>query len=401
MGTVRSATGVSGGARRNGGGALIVALVALVVLLPVSLSALAWPGPGPGVVAVVLLALAFVALHGASLLAVRRPVAGFAVASAVMLALVAFPAARDASAAMYPSALAFVLCLAQVAVRRRIPLSAAALGVGVLGAGLIALVEPAFGTPAPGLDPVLLRLGAFLGLTAAVTAAWACGLLIRSSTARADERMRMRVEQAIAEERARISGELHDVVAHAMTVMIAQSEVARAVVREDPGVSERALGVVISTGREALRGMRSIVAAGGSAPIEPIPTLDALPALVDAVRSPMCEAVFTETGDRRPLSAAAMLALHRAIREGLTNAVRHAAPPVRIEVAVTWTAARVIAEISDDGGSGAGDAGLGAGTGLVGLAERIRLAGGEFRAGAGGSGGWSVRVELPVLEGDA
>lgn len=397
MGSVRSATGVSGAARR-GAAALIVALAVLVVLLPVSLSALVWSGPVPGVVAVALIALAFVALHGASLIAVRHPVAGSAVASAVMLALVVFPAARETSAAMYPSSLAYLLCLTQVAAQRRVRLSVVALGIGVVGAALIALVEPAFGVPTRGLDPLLLRGGAFLGLTAAVVAAWACGLLIRSATARAEERARMRVEQAIVEERVRISGELHDVVAHAMTVMIAQSEVARAVVREDPAVSERALGVVVATGREALRGMRAIVRAEGSAPTEPVPTADALPALVEAVRSPACAAVFTETGERRPLPAAVMLALHRTIREGLTNAVRHTAPPVRIEVAVTWTAERVIAEVTDDGGSGPGETGLGTGTGLIGLAERIRLVDGVFRAGPDGSDGWTVRAELPGRE---
>lgn len=398
MGSVRSATKVSG-ARRGGSGALIVALAALVVLLPISLSALAWSSRAPGVV-VALLAVGFAALHGASLLAVRRPVVAFAIASTVMLALVAFPASRDVSAAMYPSTLAYLLCLAQVAVQRRFRVSVAALAVGVAGAGLIAVAEQAFGTPGGGIDPVMLRLGAFAGLAAAVTAAWACGLLVRSAAVQAEERTRMRVGQAIVEERMRISGELHDVVAHAMTVMIAQSEVARAVMREDPATGERALGVVVSTGREALRGMRSIVAEEGSAPNEPIPTPDALPALVESVRSPACEAVFAEDGERRPLSAAAMLALHRAVREGLTNAVRHAGPPVGIAVTVTWTAERVIAEISDDGGSGTGDSGLGAGTGLVGLAERIRLAGGGFRAGPDGSGGWMLRAELPV-RGDA
>ncbi len=391
---MRTRTGRSGGLRRSA--ALIVALTALVILLPISVASLTWSSrqPGPGVL--LLLALGFAALHGSSFLSVSRPLPGFVLASALMLALLLIPAAREASAAMHPSALVYLLCLAQVSARERLRISVPALVVAVLGAGLIALAEPAFGADTA-IDQGLLRLGAFGGLAASATAAWACGLLVRSAAARGEERTRVRVEQAIADERMRISGELHDVVAHAMTVMIAQSEVARALVREQPDDSERALGVVIGTGRDALRGMRAIVTAEGEATTEPIPTPDALPDLVAAVRSPACQADFRETGERRALTAPAMLALHHAIREALTNAVRHTQPPVRIAVQVAWSPVSVVAEVSDDGGAGRSGSDLGTGTGLVGLAERIRLAGGTFRSGRDGSRGWRVRVALPVL----
>ena len=392
---MRTRTGRSGGLRRSA--ALIVALTALVILLPISVASLTWSSrqPGPGVL--LLLALGFAALHGSSFLSVSRPLPGFVLASALMLALLLIPAAREASAAMHPSALVYLLCLAQVSARERLRISVPALVVAVLGAGLIALAEPAFGADTA-IDQGLLRLGAFGGLAASATAAWACGLLVRSAAARGEERTRVRVEQAIADERMRISGELHDVVAHAMTVMIAQSEVARALVREQPDDSERALGVVIGTGRDALRGMRAIVTAEGEATTEPIPTPDALPDLVAAVRSPACQADFRETGERRALTAPAMLALHHAIREALTNAVRHTQPPpVRIAVQVAWSPASVVAEVSDDGGAGHSGSDLGTGTGLVGLAERIRLAGGTLRSGRDGSRGWRVRVALPVL----
>ena len=388
---------------RGGGASLIVALAALVVLLPISLASLAWSTPHPALLVVLGLALGFAVLHGASLLSVRRPVAGFLVASAVMLLLVLIPAARDASAVMHPSAVVYLLCLAQVAARERVRLSVVAWGTGLVGAGMIALAEPTFGSAA-GIDVGLLRLGAFLGLAACATAAWACGLLVRFATSRAEERTAMRVRQAIADERMRINGELHDVVAHAMTVMIAQSEVARALVRERPEVSERALGVVVDTGRDALRGMRAIVAAEGDAPKEPLPTVDSLAELVASVRSPACETRLVEAGARRALAPASALALHRTVREGLTNAMRHALPPVRIEVRVSWAEERVVAEVEDDGGSGRSGSDLGAGTGLVSLGERIRLAGGSLASGAGssagsrsGSHGWLLRAELPVL----
>jgi len=413
-------TGKARNGVRGGSTVLIVALGALVILLPVSLAALAWSTPHAPPLVTTGLALGFVALHAASLFAVRHPRPAFLLASAVMVLLVLIPAARDASAAMYPSAVAYLICLAQVAVRERVRLSLIALAVALVGAGLIAVGEPSFAA-APGTDAGLLRLGAFLGLAASATAAWTCGLLVRSATSRAEERTAVRVQQAIAEERMRISGELHDVVAHAMTVMIAQSEVARALVRERPEVSEKALGVVVDTGRDALRGMRAIVAAEGDAPKEPLPTADSLVELVSSVRSPACAVEFVETGDRRILAPASALALHRAVREGLTNAIRHTLPPVRIEVRLSWSERRVVAEVEDDGGAGRSGSDLGAGTGLVSLGERIRLAGGSLAsgpapaggslasgpapsagagsavAGASGAHGWLLRVELPVL----
>lgn len=405
-GDVRTGKARSGG---RGGTVLIVALAALVLLLPISLASLAWSTPHAAPLVTAGLALSFAALHGASLLAVRHPRPAFLLASAVMLLLVLIPAARDASAAMHPSVVVYLLCLAQVAVRERVRLSVIALAVALVGAGMIAWAEPSFGSgTGSGADVGLLRLGAFLGLAASATAAWACGLLVRFATSRAEERTVVRVQQAIADERMRISGELHDVVAHAMTVMIAQSEVARALVRERPDVSEQALGVVVDTGRDALRGMRAIVAADGDAPKEPLPTADSLAELIASVRSPACAVELAESGERRDLAPAPALALHRAVREGLTNAMRHALPPVRVEVRISWAEGHVVAEVEDDGGSGRSGSDLGTGTGLVSLAERLRLAGGSLVAGPvadvgsgssglAGSRGWLLRVELPVL----
>ncbi|MBD3941140.1 two-component sensor histidine kinase [Microbacterium sp. NEAU-LLC] len=373
---------------------LVTALVVLVVLLPVSLAALAAADPPLDAGTTVMLAGCFIALHAASLVALRFPVAAFAAASLVMLALVVVPSARGAAGAMYPSSIAYLLCLTQLAVRTPPRLSIPGLVTGVIGAGLVALLEPAFGRGSDA-DVALLRLGAFLGLSAAVVAAWAVGLLLRVRAARVEEQTRRRVEQAIADERLRISGELHDVVAHAMTVMMAQSEAARAMMPTRPDDSDRALEVVARTGRDALRGMRAIVAADGGAPLAPQPTPAALDELVSSVRGPACEATLTESGSRRELTPAVALALHHTVREALTNAVRHTIPPVRIDVTLDWGETLVV-RIADDGGAGGAAFDLGAGTGLIGLAERVRLAGGSFAAGPGMPHGWVVRAELPA-----
>jgi signal transduction histidine kinase len=180
-----------------------------------------------------------------------------------------------------------------------------------------------------------------------------------------------------------------------MTVMIAQAEVARAL-RDDAERSDRALGVVIDTGREALRGMRTVVA--DEAPRAPLPTIESLVALVEDMRTPSADVRLVETGTRGRLRPDAAVALHHAVREALTNAVRHAAPPVEVEVRLAWSADGLHAAIVDDGGSGSAPSDLGTGIGLVGIAERVRLAGGALTAGEREPRGWAVTVDLPVAD---
>jgi signal transduction histidine kinase len=329
----------------------------------------------------------YVALHFTTLLAVRHPVVAIVIANAVMCALVLVPGIRAASGAFLPSAAAYLLVIGQVAAQTDRVIRTAALAGGVFGAALIAFTELR-------LDDADLRLGAFVGLAAAISAAWAMGLVLRVRRDQAEERMAARVAQAIADERGRINRDLHDIVAHSMTVMIAQAEVARALHTDDPERADAALGIVVDTGREALRGMRSIVA--DEAPREPLPTIDSLDALLESVRTPSTDVRLTESGTRALLRADAALALHHAVREALTNAVRHNAPPVAIQVQLDWEPQTVRATVRDDGGSGTVSTDLGSGVGLVGISERVRLAGGVLAAERRHPRGWVVTVDLPT-----
>ncbi len=371
---------------------VIVALVVLVVLLPASIATITRTDLRPDAATTAFAIALFAGLHGCSLLATRFPVAAFAGASAMMAALALIPATQQISGVLFPSSVAYLLVLGQVALQCGPLRGLLALSSGIFGAALIAFTEPGFDGP--------LRWGAFLGLTGAVSAAWAVGALLRLRRMQAEERMQASVERAIVEERMRINRDLHDIVAHSMTVMIAQAEVARAVLDDDPARSEHALGIVIGTGREALRGMRSAVAVEGDAPREPLPSLSAIADLVDAVRRPGSEVTFDETGERRLLRPDVALALHHAVREALTNAVRHTTPPVRIDVLLAWSPAGVRATVSDDGGAGParGEAGrdLGTGTGLIGVAERARRAGGTLITRQGSPRGWTVQIDLPA-----
>lgn len=375
---------------------VLVALTAIVILLPASLAVLAQQPPADGVTTA-LLAGAAALLLAAPLAAARHPLVGFAAATAVMAALALLPAAVAASAALYPSGVGYLLCLGQVASRSARPWIASAWASGLFGAALIAFTIPQFGDGVPA--EAGLRIGVFGGLAAAVTAATAVGLLLRARRVRAEERTQARVREAIDAERMRINRDLHDVVAHAMTVMLAQADVARAVLRDDPPRADRALHVVTETGRDALRGMRAAVRAEPDAATRPAASIADLPALVDAVRSPVCDVVLEEQGARRALTAPASLALHHVVREGLTNAVRHTRHPVRITVRLEWSDADVLAVVADDGGAGPTTVDVGGGSGLVGLEERVRSVGGVLTAGPGRGGGWALRARLPVTEG--
>ena len=373
---------------------VLVAVGAIVVLLPASIAALVQMVGSDKAPTTALLVALFTLQLAAPIISARHPLAGFGVATAAMAALALLPPAVEVSAALYPSGVGYLLCLSQVASREPCRWTLVAWGSGIFGAALIALTTLEF--VAGERTDTGLRLGSFAGLAAAVTAAAAVGLLLRARRLQAEERTRTQVRQAIDDERMRISRDLHDVVAHAMTVMIAQTDVARALLHDDPDRADRALATAGDTGREALRGMRSAVRAEPDAAREPAPTLDDLPALVASVRSPVCETTLAESGDRMPLAAPVALALHRAVREGLTNAVRHTQHPVRIAVRLEWEGDAVIARIEDDGGAGAATAGLGSGTGLVGLTERVESVGGKLTAGPRDPRGWALIARLPA-----
>lgn len=363
-----------------------------VMLLPPSLVALAQTGATAAWV--ITAGVLFGCLHVISFFAPRRPRAGFVAASAVMLVLALLPLFAGVSAALYPSAIAYLVSVYQIAARDERRYAYAALAVAVTGSAIVAV------TATDLVDP-LWRVGAFLGLAAANAAAWAFGLVQRMRDARAAEREEERLREVRAAERTRISAELHDVVAHSLTVMLAQAAVARGFLREDADVSERALDIVLDSGRDALRGMRGIVREGAAddgarAPRAPIEGIHALDGLIHAARSPETTIDHEECGERRTLATPVQLTVLSAMREGLTNAIRHTAAPRTVRVRLDWQRTELTMTVDDDGGSGASGAGLGTGTGLLGLAERARLAGGSLESGRRPEGGWRLRVTLPV-----
>jgi signal transduction histidine kinase len=203
---------------------------------------------------------------------------------------------------------------------------------------------------------------------------------------------------AAAGERARIAREMHDVVAHTLSVVVAQADGGRFAAAHDPAAATRALGTISEVGRSALGEMRALLGllrdAGDEAALGPQPSIEDIPALVASTRDGGLDVSFVTTGTPRPLPIGAGLALYRITQEALTNVLKHAGPGPRAYVQLTWEDAAVALTVSDDG-RGAAARDDGDGQGLVGMRERATVFGGTLSAGPRAGGGYLVRATLP------
>jgi signal transduction histidine kinase len=223
------------------------------------------------------------------------------------------------------------------------------------------------------------------------------GLRERARTLEREQALMARL--AVADERARIARELHDVVAHSVSLMVVQAGVARRLLGREPGRPGEALLAVESGGREALTELRRMLglltdeesepAAGGGPP-----GLDRVEALVERMRGAGLPVELRVDGARRDLPPGLDLAAYRIVQEALTNAIKHA-PGARTEVVVRFLERVLELDVVDAGGV-AGPAAPGAGRGLAGMRERVAAHGGELEAGPLPGGGFAVRARLPV-----
>ncbi len=237
--------------------------------------------------------------------------------------------------------------------------------------------------------------------------AWICGFALgqklREGTEakeRAERLEREREEQAriaVAEERARIARELHDIVGHSVSVMTVQAAGVRSLLRPEQEREREALEIIEQTGREALAEMRRLVGVlrrpeEGPA-LAPQPSLEHVEKLVAQARESGLPVKLRVEGDPVQLPAGVDLTAYRLVQEGLTNAIKHARAE-HAEVIVRYGAGRVELTVSDDG-RGDGD-GVKGGNGLVGMRERVSVYGGELDAGPRPEGGFRLRATLPI-----
>jgi signal transduction histidine kinase len=223
------------------------------------------------------------------------------------------------------------------------------------------------------------------------------GDLARERAAQLEREREAEARAAVAEERARIARELHDVVGHSVSVMTVQASGVRRLLREDQEREREALLTVERTGREALAEMRRMVGVlrrPEEAPaLAPQPSLEHVEKLVEQAREAGLPVELRVHGDAVELPAGVDLTAYRLVQEGLTNALKHA-HATRAEVLVDYRDGAIEVTVSDDGtGVGNGDGG---GHGLVGMRERVSVYGGELDAGPQPGGGYRLRARLPV-----
>jgi signal transduction histidine kinase len=199
--------------------------------------------------------------------------------------------------------------------------------------------------------------------------------------------------RAVAEEQARIARELHDVIAHNLSVMVVQPAAADDVFETRPDRAREALRRVEATGRSALAELRQLLGdvRGNGADFTPQPGLDRLDELVREVREAGLNVIVTIDGTPRELPTALDLSAYRIVQEALTNTLKHAHAS-RADVAVRYRDSALDIEVRDNGSGGDG----GSGHGLIGMRERVAVLGGSLSAGTAEDGGFAVAASFPL-----
>jgi signal transduction histidine kinase len=222
----------------------------------------------------------------------------------------------------------------------------------------------------------------------------------RLMTERAHEaelKVQARAAQAAAEERTRIARDMHDILAHAVSLMIVQAEAGAAVVHQDAAKAEAAFDAVADSGRDALtqlRRMLGVLREGDALALSPQPTISELPRLVETVRATKIDVRMVVVGEPRRLPQDTEVAVYRTAQEALTNMVKHSCAE-RAELRLDWAPDALTVRVTDDG-IGLRDNASDSGRGLIGIRERITSCGGSVSTGSGPDGrGFQLLVRVP------
>jgi len=214
---------------------------------------------------------------------------------------------------------------------------------------------------------------------------------------------------AAVAERARIARELHDVIAHNVSVMVVQADGASYTLDADPGRAREALAAISATGRQALAEMRRLLGVlrreeeGGTSERAPQPGIGELGELLDQARGAGLPVSFTVEGEPQALPGGIALTAYRIVQESLTNTRKHAGPVASASVTLRYSEAAVMLAISDDGRGDLGGAAMpgATGHGLTGMRERVAACGGSVAAGPRPGGGFEVVATLPLIPAQA
>ncbi len=233
-----------------------------------------------------------------------------------------------------------------------------------------------------------------------ISGAWGAGRIVRRQNLLLEALTRdqaARERAAVADERARLARELHDVVAHSVSTMVVQAEAGGSLLGRDPAGAREAFDSITSSGRQALGELRRMLgllrSADGESTLDPQPGLAQLQALVGEMRGTGLPVELSIEGKPRLLPAGVDLSAYRIVQEALTNTLKHARP-ARAQVTVRYRADDIELEVLDDGRGSVN--GSQRGHGITGMQERVRLYGGTLETSGRAGGGFSVRARLPA-----
>ncbi|MBP3044996.1 sensor histidine kinase [Arthrobacter jiangjiafuii] len=308
-------------------------------------------------------------------------------------------------------------------------------GLMLAAIGCVLFILRYFGFPyISSTSEVVVYAFSVMAFEAVVLVAWTFGDLARTRRlameALRDHARRLEVERqqerdlAAADERTHIAREMHDIVAHSLSVIITQADGARYASAQDPEIAAKTLATIAETGRGSLREMRrllGVLRGDELASTRPLPSLADVGALVDAVKRAGLEVVVAETGTmRRQLPPGAELTAYRVIQESLTNVLKHAGPGAQAGVDLQWVPRGLEINVHDDGRGAGADVpqsapphpgrpprqapapasgpGAGQGQGINGMAERVALYDGTLHAAPATGGGFRVTAFIPYTE---
>ncbi|ELP65840.1 two-component sensor kinase [Streptomyces turgidiscabies Car8] len=327
----------------------------------------------------------------------RKPVAAFATIAAVFVLQWALGAALRADIALFVA----LYSLALHGWLRQLPWACAVM------AGAIALVAVRASSAVSVWDALFFLLST-------ATAALALGLMVRIRRAQLaglrDRAARLEIERdqrsrlATATERTRVAREMHDIVGHNLSVIITLADAGAYATDIAPERGKEALQLIGDTGRQALGELRRVLGVlreaadgpQGGPELRPQPGIADIGALCTKVRAAGLEVVYRTSGDMDALDSGVQLTVYRIVQEALTNTLKHAAPDIRVHLAILVEDGRLTIRVQDTGPARPASAPNEEGHGLVGMRERVALYGGSISAGPADGGGWSVEAVLDL-----
>jgi signal transduction histidine kinase len=341
-------------------------------------------------------AMALAAVAG-GVLVLRRsvPLAVLATTLAAMAAVVALgdePTGLSTGIALYTTA---AMCERRVSLAALVPVAAIAAALSAATADTEGRQASA---PFGATVAVLLAVGIWgLGAYAQTRRRYTRALTQRAAQAEREREQLAKI--AVHEERASIARELHDIVAHSVTVMLVGVRGARDVLHTAPAVADKTLARVEASGEQSLTELRRILALlrspGHGAEPHPQPSLAELGVLVANYQAAGLPVRLEVTGQQRPLPGGVELSVYRIVQEALTNVLKHS-HPTRVTVALSFRGSRLEVEVVDDAKRQPDRSDATTGHGIVGMRERVVLLGGELETGRRVGGGYRVAAWLPV-----